>query len=347
MFKRLQAKHRDELLAEEIKRLLAKRKQQYSNGHEDFQLNREQQAVLAEQAESRIFPKVLRRHRFYQFRLAFDKAQAKGSFKIMADELAEELEADIILPKSSVKPKYQGGVLRTIRSILGDRQAHSFGGSVLVGIRDVSRDLEFQSSYTLVEHAPDDSIELEIKAYRLCTSGGFRLPGFALADDGYLVLDDGQVFCSSDWIPKDRGIASVPFRHGLIVRYPIRMKEDLLPFESLSVDEILSLLAADLEKRGCRMSNQQAAAVVDEQLRLKGTLTLHSEAAARNGGDFDFDQVCVVEGDKFPRFLRDRVMYQEQHAAQKNKAPKPPSPWWNLPPVPIVARGNQIASIHG
>jgi len=427
MFKRLQAKHRDELLAEEIKRLLAKRKQQYSNGHEDFQLNREQQAVLAEQAESRIFPKVLRRHRFYQFRLAFDKAQAKGSFKIMADELAEELEADIILPKSSVKPKYQGGVLRTIRSILGDRQAHSFGGSVLVGIRDVSRDLEFQSSYTLVEHAPDDSIELEIKpyalrqierlrkaweennftelfellgtqetqsvlgvgeepdpeytsseytvadgalvadgtgymlkhpfvnhhlqkvlarwAYRLCTSGGFRLPGFALADDGYLVLDDGQVFCSSDWIPKDRGIASVPSRHGLIVRYPIRMKEDLLPFESLSVDEILSLLAADLEKRGCRMSNQQAAAVVDEQLRLKGTLTLHSEAAARNGGDFDFDQVCVVEGDKFPRFVRDRFMYQEQHAAQKNKAPKPPSPWWNLPQVAMLARGNQIGSI--
>ena len=427
VFKRLQAKHRDELLAEEIRRLLAKRKQQHSNGDEDFPLNREQQSVLAEQAESRIFPKVLGRHRFYQFRLAFDKAQAKGSFKIMADELAEELEADIILPKSSIKPKYQGGVLRTIRSILGDRQAHSFRGSVLVGIRDVSRDLEFQSSYTLVEHAPDDSIELEIKpyalrqierlrkaweennftelfellgtqetqgvlgvgeepdpeytsseytvadgalvadgtgymlkhpfvnhhlqkvlarwAYRLCTSGGFRLPGFALADDGYLLLDEGRVFCSSDWIPKDRGLASVPSRHGLIVRYPIRMKEDLLPFENLSVDEVLSLLAADLERRGCRMSDEQAAAVVNQQLRLKGTLTLHSEAAARNGGDFDFDQVCVVEGDKFPRFVRDRFMYQERHAAQKNKAPKPPSPWWNLPQVAMQARGNQIGSI--
>src|SRR5260370_12904250 len=85
----------------------------------------------------------------------------------MADELAEELEADITLPKSSVKSKCQGGVLRTIRSILGDRQAHSFGGSVLVGRRDVSRDRAFQSSYTLVEHAPDDSIELEIKPYAL------------------------------------------------------------------------------------------------------------------------------------------------------------------------------------
>jgi hypothetical protein len=345
----------------------------------------------------------------------------------MADELAEKLEADIILPKSSVKPKYQGGVVRTIRSMLGDRQAHSFRGHVLVGIRDVSRDLEFQSSYTLVEHAPEDSIELEIKpyalrqieklrkaweennftdlfellgtqetqsvldvgeepdpeytsseytvadgalvadgtgymlkhpfvnhhlqkvlarwAYRLCTSGGFRLPGFALADDGYLVLHDRQVFWGSDWIPKDRAIASVPSRHGLVVRYPIRMKEDLLPFENLSVDEIPGLLAGDLQKRGCHMSDEQVAAVMDEQLQLKGTLTLHSEAAARNGGDFDFDQVCVVEGDKFPRFVQDRFKYQEQHAAQKNKAPKPPSPWWNLPQVAMQARGNQIGSI--
>lgn len=427
LFQRLQAKHRDDLVVQEMQKLLANRKQQCPVVHQDCQLNLDEQATLAEQARSKIDHRVLRSHRFYQFRLAFDRTQAKGSFKIMANELAEKLEADIILPKSSVKPKYQGGVVRTIRSILGDRQAHSFRGSVLVGIRDVSRDLEFQSSYTLVEHAPDDSIELEIKpyaltlieklrkawednnfkelfellgtqetqsvldvgeepdpeytsseytvadgalvadgtgymlkhpfvnhhlqkvlarwAYRLCTSGGFRLPGFALADDGYLVLDNGQVVCGSDWLPKDRGIASVASRYGLIVRYPIRMKEDLLPFETLSVDEILSLLAEDLEKRGCCMSDEQAAAVVNQQLRLRGTLTLHSEAAARNGGDFDFDQVCVLEGDKFPRFVRDRFEYQERHVAPKNKTPKPPSPWWNLPQVAMQARGNQIGSI--
>jgi hypothetical protein len=345
----------------------------------------------------------------------------------MADELAEKLEADIILPKSSVKPKYQGGVLRSIRSALGDRQAHSYHGSALVGIRDVSRNLEFQSSYTLVEHAPQDSIELEIKpyalkqieklrkaweennftelvellgtqesqrvldmsedpdpeytcseytvadgalvadgtgymlkhpfvnchlqkvlarwAYRLCTSGGFRLPGFALADDGYLVLHDGQVFCGSDWMPEDRGFAPISPRQGLIVRYPIRMKEDLLPFENLSSDELAGLLAMDLTKRGCQISDQQVAVVADQQLKLKGTLTLHSEAAARNGGDFDFDQVCVLEGDKFPRFVHDRFAYEERHAAQKNKTPKPPSPWWNLPQVAMQARGNQIGSI--
>jgi hypothetical protein len=43
--------------------------------------------------------------RFYQFRLAFGKTQAKGSFKVMEDDAAELLEADIILPASSVKPE--------------------------------------------------------------------------------------------------------------------------------------------------------------------------------------------------------------------------------------------------
>ena len=122
--------------------------------------------ILEQQAEAMIDRKLLRGNRFYQFRLAFDKTQAKGSFKVMADEVAEKLEADIILPKSSVKPRYQGGVLRTIRSVLGDRQAHCYRGTALVGIRDVSRDLEFQSSYTLVEHAPQDSIELETQTLR-------------------------------------------------------------------------------------------------------------------------------------------------------------------------------------
>jgi hypothetical protein len=420
LFRTLQHKHEAEALAREFEKLLA-------NMGEHITLSERDEPELVEQARIMIRGKRISPGRFYQFRLAFDKTQAKGSFKVMADEIAEKLEADIILPKSSVKPKYQGGILRTIKSVLGDRQAHCFRGPALIGIRDVSRGLEFQSSYTLVEHAPEDSIELEIKpyalkqieklrkaweennftelfellgtqesqraldaiedpdpnytcseytvadgalvadgtgymlkhpfvnyhlqkvlarwAYRLCTSGGFRLPGFALADDGYLLMQDGQIFCGADWIAKDRGFASVPSRMGLIVRYPIRMKEDLLPFENLTSDELVSLLTSELVKRGCRMSDQQVAAVTDKQLRLKGTLILHSEAAARNGGDFDFDQVCVLEGNEFPRFVRDRFSYKERHAAQKNKSPKPPSPWWNLPQVAMQARGNQIGSI--
>ena len=78
---------------------------------------------------------------------------------------------------------------------------------------------------------------------------------------------------------------------------------------------------------------------------MTGTLILHSETAARNGGDFDFDLVCLVEDNRFARFVQDRFTYEEQHSAIKNKNPKPPSPWWNLPQVAMQARGNQIGAI--
>jgi hypothetical protein len=102
--------------------------------------------------------------RFYQFRLAFSKTQAKGSFKVMEDDAAELLEADIILPTSSVKPEYRGPS-RLVRWLRHD--ARVFSGPVVLGIREVSRELEFGSSYTLLEHAPSESLEHEIKPYAL------------------------------------------------------------------------------------------------------------------------------------------------------------------------------------
>ena len=46
-------------------------------------------------------------HRLYQFRLAFEDTQAKGAFKVMEDDVAEKLGADVILPESCVKPRYK------------------------------------------------------------------------------------------------------------------------------------------------------------------------------------------------------------------------------------------------
>ncbi len=420
LFRKLQHKHHAELLAKEMDALVAEAGEQVSFSESD-------EASLLELAKTRIRGKRIGAGRFYQFRLAFDRTQAKGSFKVMADDVARHLEADIILPKSCVKPKYQGGVLRTVRSLLRDRQAHTFQGPVIVGIRDVSRNLEFNSSYTLLEHAPEDSIELEIKpyalsqigkvrqafeensftelfqllgtqesqrvlepgedpdpsytsseytvaqaaliadatgymlkhpfiqqhlqrvlmkwAYRLCTSGGFRLPGFALADDGYLFMHEGRLVCGSDWIPQSSAITKSDCTRGLVVRYPIRMEEDLLPVENLSAADTVRLLAEHLERRGCQISAERVVVISSEQLQLAGTLILHSETAARNGGDFDFDMVCLVEDHRFPRFVQSRFTYEEQHFAIKNKNPKPPSPWWNLPQVAMQARGNQIGSI--
>jgi len=349
---------------------------------------------------------------FYQFRLAFDSTQAKGSFKIMEEEAAQLLDADIVLPESAVKPGLKVPV--TVYSVFG--KGRRFRGPVVLGIRELSRELEFDSSYTLIEHAPDDSIQLEILpealgqvrtlnesisqgryqelleilglddpdktedeevrtvegvlladtsgnivrypyinnqlnrllarwAFKAATGGGFRLPAFALADDGYLVAHAGRLYAGSDWIPQQQALVALDSPRGLCVRYPIRMCEDLLPMEHMSSAELIARLTHELEQQGCRAAQEMAAQVASLQLFLAGTYILHSEAAKKNGGDFDFDWVCIVEESRFPRFVRKRFSLPSSFHQQKNKLRKAKSPWWNLEHVAIKARGNQIGMI--
>lgn len=349
---------------------------------------------------------------FYQFRLAFEKTQAKGSFKVMEDEAAQLLDADIVLPESAVKPGLKAPAL--MYSVFG--KGRRFRGPVVLGIREFSRKLEFESSYTLIEHAPDDSLQLEILpealgqvrrlndsisegryqellellglddaeraedeevrtveatlladtsghivrypyinnqlnrllarwAFKAATGGGFRLPAYALADDGYLVVHDGRLYAGSDWIPKHHAIVSLESRRGLCVRYPIRMCEDLLPVEHIAHQELTQMLAQTLEEQGCRSAQQQSEQIVTQQLRLEGTYVLHSETARKNGGDFDFDWICVLEENRFARFVRKRFSLTGEFQQQKMKLRKAKSPWWNLEHVAIKARGNQIGMI--
>ena len=378
----------------------------------------------------RLFRKLcLPDRRFYQFRLAFDQTQAKGSFKVMQDDVAEILDADIILPESSVKPRLELGLLGECQKLFAGLssgiQGTRFRSPIVLGIRDVSRDLQFKSSYTLIEHAPPDSLQTEIIpraleevrsvvgsalagdyrklletigtsavqgqiqdaeddeytsyessvveavlkadgsgslvrhpylnsrlqqllvkwAFKASTGGGFRLPAFALADDGYLFAHDGQVFAGSDWIPEGCGVGSLSSRRGLVIRYPIRMKEDLLPVELLSVEATVQTLQRALRSTGCRMEPPQIADLVDSQLRLQGTFVLHSKTAARNGGDFDFDLVAILPASEFPRFVQSRFEMREEHRRHKDKQKKVKSPWWNLADVAMKARGNQIGRI--
>lgn len=96
---------------------------------------------------------------FYQFRLAFENTQAKGSFKVMNDDVADAVGCDIIIPESSIKPglKKQSA----IRTLFGS-DVRAFRGSVIVGVREISRPLTFESSYTVLQHAPVDAIATEI-----------------------------------------------------------------------------------------------------------------------------------------------------------------------------------------
>src|SRR6516165_8018009 len=363
---------------------------------------------------------------FYQFRLAFNRTQAKGSFKVMENDCADQIGADIILPKSSMKPALPKQSL-LVKLFFGDAQL--FRGPVVLGIREVSRPLEFESSYTLLTHAPESTIDLEVIphaleqvrklkttvdennfeelfrilgtsntarpvhgdeasedaeytsaertvveavlkadgsgqlvkfpfinnqlqrilcrwAYKQCTAGGFRLPAFALADDGYLVLHNGRVFSGSDWMPSGAAITSLNSARMLEVRYPIRAKDDLLPLRKLQVPAVMACLMSDLSRQGCSMSEQDCfEQILNRQIYLEHTITLHSKTAAKNGGDYDFDTVCVVEESRFPRWVEDRFNYRAPFANQKDKRKKRRSAWWNLPQVAVSAKGNEIGII--
>ena len=351
-------------------------------------------------------------HCFYQFRLAFEKTQAKGSFKVMEDDVAELLDADIVVPESAVKPGLKVPV--SIFSVFG--KGKKFRGPIVLGIRELSRRLEFESSYTLIEHAPDDSLQLEILpeaiaqvrkvneaiaagryqellqllglddaehsedeevrtveavlladssgyivrypyinnqlnrllarwAYKAATGGAFRLPAFALADDGFLFACNHRLFAGSDWIPRHQALVDLSSKRGLCVRYPIRMCEDLLPMEHISPVEVVGLLKQTLQNQGCNCLNELTQQIAQRQLLLEGVYVLHSETAKNNGGDFDFDWICVLEEDRFPRFVRKRFSLSGGFHQQKTKLAKAQSPWWNLEHVAIKARGNQIGMI--
>jgi hypothetical protein len=415
VFQRLQRKHDDEILSAQVERL---RRERYAKASDENQ-DKAGEEVLLRYAKREIAGKRLPEGRFYQFRMAFADTQAKGAFKIMEDDVADALEADFVLPESAVKPGLK--IPAVMYSIFGP--GRRFRGDVVVGIREVSRQLEFESSYTLVEHAPEDSIQLEILpqamkqvaklseavgegryedllevlghhpdrslpegleqntseefrvvegllladasgeivrhpyvnnqlnkllahwAFKAATGGGFRLPAFALMDDGYLFLKDGQVVFSSDWIPEHKAIVPLASKHGLCVRYPIRMVDDLLPFGNLSDEEIAAQLNNDLCRRNCTLTDSEVRELVQCQLRLEGTYVLHSETAKKNGGEFDFDWVCVVEEDRFPRFVKDRFSRGLGQQQGKNKANKAKDPWFNLEHVAMKARGNHIGSI--
>ena len=348
---------------------------------------------------------------FYQFRLAFADTQAKGSFKVMTDEVADALQVDVIVPESSVKPSIK--MPNSVASMIG-LGTRDYKSPIVLGIREVSRPLEFESSYTVLQHAPAESIETEIVpqaveiietlktawregnhrkvvelvgreirqddeaaeeefqrvveaalladgsgeitrhpyihtqlsklmahwAYKLMTGGGVKLPAFALADDGFLVLQRGRVLCGADWMPRSAAITTLPSKRGLCVRYPVRMKEDLLPLEHLQGEQLIVELMARFG-----LDQEVAAQVVADQLTLEGTYTLHSETAKRNGGDYDFDWVCVIDGDRFPRFVDSRFRMEHEHEVTKTKAGRARSPWFSLEFVALKSRGNQIGVI--
>src|SRR5579864_2226499 len=139
LFQHLREKHDNELL--ESYRLRCER---YGTVRVE-ELDEQERSVLRPDAKREILTKSLPEGRFYQFRMAFGNTQAKGAFKIMEDDVSDAIEADFVLPESAVKPGLKTPMV--IYSILGP--GSRFSGNVVVGLREVSRQLEFESSYML------------------------------------------------------------------------------------------------------------------------------------------------------------------------------------------------------
>jgi hypothetical protein len=351
---------------------------------------------------------------FCQFRAGFAFENGKGSFKEMPDDVADAVGADIILPESSCKPAPLGLKPWSYKS----RAERFFIGQVVVGIREISRELVFGSSYTVAQHASREVVETEFIpkareamqalkdawesgnheavvqqigkkitldefgqdveeseeelrtveaaliadgsgeimhhpyiyrqvdkllakwAFRVRTGGGLHLPGYALADDGYLFLrPNGEVVSGSDWLPLDMSINHLMSDRSLCVRYPVRMKEDLLPMLNCDREEAIQLLVMD------GLAEGEVAFVAEKQLLLTGTYTLNSKKAKENGGDFDFDQICVVDEDLYPKFVADRFSFKSTFSAQKNKVDRLKSPIYSLEFVAMKSLGNKIGVI--
>ena len=366
----------------------------------------------------------------YQTREAFDitikgkkvGTQAKGLLKAMENDVADFLGADIVVPESSIKP---------LPELPEFGEAAGFGGrtfvsEMIIGVRETSRNIEFGSSYTVLQHASREVIDREIIpqaaaeiaelteawqaknhvkviekvgkkisidedsfdevatrelagqeeafqaaeailladgsgkitrhpfvhktlsrlvakwAFKLCTGGGLKLPGFTLVDDGYLALIDGKVCCGSNWLPLDTAIVSAPLtsKRGLCTRYPVRMAEDLLPIKHANLQDAANLLVM---LQG--LTSEQASWIAEHQLCLNATYTLHQDTAKRNGGDFDGDMVCVIDEERYPMFVEYRFTLKEHPAIKKTKAARLKSDWYNLEHIAMGAMGNQIGVI--
>lgn len=95
----------------------------------------------------------------YQVRVAFGDVQAKGLLKIMEDDVADVLGVDIIFPESSVKPPMKLDASK--QNALGFPSI-TITGHTVIGVREVSHNLKFESSYTVLQHAPEKVIMTEI-----------------------------------------------------------------------------------------------------------------------------------------------------------------------------------------
>jgi len=154
LFQRLKQKHDDDILTAQVARLRNERFGKLRD--EDLD---EQDKVFLSTLRNRRLPgaaagAIVSTSSAWPFPILRRKGHSK-SWRMM---LPTRWKRILSCLESAVKPGLK--IPAVMYSIFGP--GRRFAGNVAVGIREVSRQLEFESSYTLIEHAPEDSIQLEI-----------------------------------------------------------------------------------------------------------------------------------------------------------------------------------------
>ncbi len=183
---------------------------------------------------------------------------------------------------------------------------------------------------------------------RKLMSGGIEMYTRALADDGFLVVDRaGNLHCGHDWMPQRAALTDYldasgsPCEKGLTIRFPVRMRDDLLPTRHIARPEAAELLAKEYPNMPAETIQQAIA----EQIYLKHVHVLHGKYAKKFGGDFDYDLVYILGGDLYPKLVEWRFNLKETALVEKDKVAQKPSYWQELGRVSFNAMGNKVGTV--
>jgi hypothetical protein len=176
---------------------------------------------------------------------------------------------------------------------------------------------------------------------RKLMAGGVEMHTRALADDGFLVVDQaGKLYHGTNWMPKKAAITDYPCRRALTIRFPVRMREDLLPTRHIARPLGTRLLSRAFPN----MPHEAVEQAIAEQIYLKNVHVLHGKYAKKFGGDFDFDLVYILDGDRYPNVVEWRRGMQERVQPEKDKQ-KRISFWHELGRISFEAMRNRVGQV--
>lgn len=178
--------------------------------------------------------------------------------------------------------------------------------------------------------------------------GGVLMDKRTLKPDSFIAVDEnGKLFHGTNWMPDRAALTDNEGNRSITIRFPIRMREDLLPVEHISstVDHGKGTAVDYLLRSFPEMSRTLAVRIVKEQLYLKHCVSLNGGYAKLFGGDYDGDLVYLMSGVRYPNVIDWRFNMEERKQPKKNKVEKQRRPWHEIGRISFEAMGNTVGSV--